>query len=30
MLDHFHSCTAHKLKGKARAMVVTASIERAI
>ncbi len=30
MLDHFHSCTAHKLKGKARAMIVTASIERAI
>ncbi len=30
MVEHFHTCTAHKLKGKARAMIVTASIERAI
>lgn len=30
MVDHFHKCTAKKIRGQARAMVVTSSIERAI
>ena len=30
MLEHFHNCIAHKLNGKARAMIVTSSIEMAI
>ena len=30
MVEHFHNVTAHKIGGEARAMVVTAGIERAI
>lgn len=30
MINHFHECTARKIGGRARAMVVTAGIERAI
>lgn len=30
MLEHFHECTVRKIGGRARAMVVTGSIERAI
>lgn len=30
MVEHFHNVTAHKIGGEARAMVITAGIERAI
>ncbi len=30
IVEHFHDCTYKKLEGKARAMVVTANIERAL
>ncbi len=30
MVEHFHTSVAHKLKGEARCMIVTAGIERAI